>query len=171
MNKADWLDEVGADKTAMVEVKAVIDKWRELRFKLDNAEAVMAEAKKQYDEYVKTVSSTLRQNGLEALKLEDGSMLEVVEQVRCSITKDGRNAVADWLRNKGAEQLVKSQLVVDASHKQQLEEEGIAYDEEVSMNTNSVKAWVKGEMQMGTVGLNDLPKGLSWFQYDEVRVK
>lgn len=168
---SDWLDEVGADKTAMVEVKQVIDKWRELRFALDEQELKYEVAKKQYDEYVKTVSSTLRQNGLEALKLEDGSMLEVVEQVRCSITKDGRNAVADWLRSKGADNLVKAQLIVDASHKAELQQMGVAYDEDVSMNTNSVKAWVRGEMAVQNVGLNDLPKGLSWFQYDEIKVR
>lgn len=169
---SDWLDEVGIDATAMSEVKKVVEKWRDLKFRRDEAEELLKNAEKQYNEFcTDVVSKVFRRNGLESLKLEDGSTVEVVEQVRCSITKDGKNSVANWLREHGAEQLVKSQLIVMPSAAAVLKQMGIGYDEEVSMNTNSVKAWVRGELQVQNVRLEDLPKGLSWYMYDEIRVK
>lgn len=168
---SDWLEEVGTDGTAMEEIKKVVSHWRELKFKLDEATSVMEQAKKVYDEYVKTVASTFRTNGMEQLRLEDGMELEVVAAVRCSITKEGKENVAEWLRAKGADNLVKSQLIVMPSAKAQLDKLGIAYDEDVAMNTNSVKAWVKGEMEMQNITLEDLPKGLSWFMYDDIKVR
>lgn len=169
---SDWLDEVKVDSSAMSEVKKAVDKWRDLKFRRDEAEELFKNAEKQYNEFCNDViAKVFRRNGLESLRLEDGSTVEVVEQVRCSITKDGKNSVAAWLREHGAAQLVKSQLIVMPSAAPKLKEMGIGYDEEVNMNTNSVKAWVKGELEVQNVSLEDLPKGLSWFMYDEIKVK
>lgn len=167
-----WLDDVSVDTTAMAEVKKAVEVWRELKFKMDSAEAVFNEAKKVYEEYCKdVVSRVFRQNGLESLRLDDGSTVEVVSKIRCSIQKDSKNTVADWLRAHDADNLVKAELVVMASQKEKLDSIGVPYDEEVDMNTNSVKAWVKGEIERGNVGVDDLPKGLSWFVYDEIVAK
>lgn len=166
---SDWIDEVAVDKTAMSEVKACIVTLKKALDAMTKAEMQYEIAKEKYEQEVKKTSELLRLNGLEALKCEDGSQLELVQNVRCSISKSGKDSVAQWLRQQGAERLVKSQLVVDSSHSSELKNMGIAYDEEVEMNTNSVKAWVKGEMEMGNVSVSDLPKGLSWFSYEEVK--
>lgn len=169
---SDWLEEVGADATAMAAVHKAVDKWRELRFKRDEAESRFKAAEKVYNDFCNDVVAKLfRQNGLEALKLEDGSTVEVVEKIRCSIQKDSKKQVADWLRQHQADNLVKSQLIVMPSAAPKLKELGIGYDEEVDMNTNSVKAWVKGEMNVQNISVDDLPKGLSWYEYDEIQVK
>lgn len=138
---------------------------------MDDAESVYKARKAEYDDYVKVFAQVFRTNGLESLRLEDGSEVGVVAKVSCSIQKAHKAEVADWLREHGAEQLVKAQLIVMPSAKQKLDELQIAYDEDVEMNTNSVKAWVRGEMDMQNVGLDDLPKGLSWYVYDDVQVK
>ena len=174
MAEESWLDEAVADKTAMAEVKAQVVRWRELRKELAEAETKFKCAQMMYDNFCQQVlSQTLRQNGLEALKCEDGTLLTVELQTRCSIKKDeaSKADVAKWLREQGADNLIKSQLIVMPSAKAALDKLGIAYDEDVSMNTNSVKAYILGEMRMNNISAADLPKGLSWYQYDTISFK
>ena len=171
---SSWLDEQPADSTAMAEVKQVVAKWRELKAAMDEAEFNFTRAKNIYEAYVKSdMVGRLRQNGIESLGLEDGSRLEVVQQTKCSIKKDqaSQDEVAAWLRQHEADQLVKSQLIVMPSQKAVLDKMGIAYDEDITMNTNSVKAFILGEMRMNNIQVEDLPKGLSWYQWDDVVVK
>lgn len=169
---SDWLDSMPTDATSMQLVKAGIEKWREVKFKLDSAEMSYKYAQEQYDKQVQELCQLMRKQGLEGMKLEDGTMLEIVPKIKCSILKDEskRLAVADWLREQGADALVSSTLTVMPSAKAVLEANGVAYDENVAMNTNSVKAWVKGEMEKGNLGIDDLPKGLAWFQWDDISV-
>lgn len=171
---ANWLDEQPADATAMAEVKQVVAKWRELREALAKAEFEYTQAKNLYEAFVKTdMVGKLRTNGIETLGLEDGSRLEVVQQTKCSIKKDkaSQDQVAAWLREHDADNLVKSQLIVMPSQKAKLEQMGIAFDEEVSMNTNSVKAFILGEMRMNNIQTEDIPSGISWYQWDDIAVK
>ena len=169
-----WLDEVKADSTAMDEVKAQVARFRELKHALDAAEVAYKSAQMMYDNFCQQIlSQTLRQNGLEALKCDDGTLLTVEQQTKCSIKKDkaSKDNVAAWLREQGADNMIKSQLIVMPSAKAQLDRLGIAYDEDVSMNTNSVKAYILGEMRMGNLTSEDLPSGLSWYQFDTISVK
>lgn len=170
----NWLDEQPVDATALSEVKQVVAKWRELREALAKAEFEYTQAKNLYDAFVKTdMVEKLRTNGVETLGLADGSRLEVVQQTKCSIKKDkaSKAQVASWLREHDADNLVKSQLIVMPSQKEKLEQMGIAFDEEVSMNTNSVKAFILGEMRMNNIQTEDIPSGISWYQWDDIAVK
>ena len=171
---SDWLDELPADQTAMGEVKAMIQQWKALRAKLVAAETAYACAQAVYDNFVKNVAvAKLRQNGLESLKLEDGTLLTVVQQTKCSVKKDdvSKKQVAKWLQEVGAPALVQSQLIVMESNEEQLKKLGIPFDKEVSMNTNSIKAFVLGEMAVNHMTAADLPKGLSWYQWDDIKVQ
>lgn len=173
MSNADWLDEVGADSTAMGEVKQMIQTWRDKRKAMVLAEAAFLQAKAEYEDYVKqTACSTLRMNGLESLKLEDGTLVTVVTQTKCGVKKseaDKKN-VADWLKAQGVDRLVSETLTVMPSAKDKLEELGIAYDRNVTMNTNSIKAYILSEMRVGNLSQDDLPNGLSWYQWDDIQV-
>lgn len=165
---SDWLDNA---VTLTSEVKKAIEKWQKADMKVVEAEIALAQATKEYANVVNDVSELLRQNGIEALRLETGEMLEVVEKIRCSIKKDKVNEVADWLRSRGMDNLVSSQLLVMPSQKSVLDKMGVAYDEKVEMNTNSVKAYVKGELQVGNMEREEIPEGIGWFVYDDIVVK
>jgi hypothetical protein len=169
-----WIDEQQTDSSALAEVKASIDKWRELKFAMDEAESKFLHAKNTYEEYVKNeLVGKLRTNGIESLGLEDGAKLELQTQYKCSIKKDeaSKMQVAEWLREQGMDNLVKNTLIVMPSAKAKLDELHIPYDEDIAMNTNSIKAYIKGEMQINNIKQEDLPKGLSWYQWDDVIIK
>jgi hypothetical protein len=166
-----WLDDNNnSNNTVMNEVKQKVEKWREKKFKMDNLEQQFLAAKADYEAFVhSSFVLTLRQNGLESLGLEDGSTIEVVQQTRCSLKKDeeSKKEVAAWL----PDYLSSRTLIVPASFSTILKEHSVPFDEDIKMNTNSVKAWILGEMRMGNVKAEDLPKGISWFQWDDVVVK
>jgi hypothetical protein len=169
----DWLDEVKADKTAMAEVNAMVEKLRIAQFEKDNAEAVLNEATNRYQKIVQEVCQCFRNNGLEALKCSDGHSVEITSNVRCSIKKDAASKaeVAKWLRDRGMENLVSSELIVMPSQAEKLRKMNVPFDEETTMNTNSVKAYVRSELNQGSMTRDDIPKGLSWFEYDDVVIK
>jgi septum formation inhibitor MinC len=176
---SDWIDELPSDETAMKEVKQVVQQWRKLRADMQKAEIVYKTAQSAYEDFVKKeMVQRLRQNGLEALKLEDGTMLQVEQKVKCSLKgrtdadKDRNLAdMSKWLEEHGASALVTSILNVMPSQKQKLREMGIAFDEKTSINTNSVKAWILGEMRMNNIRQEDLPACLSWYMWDDISVK
>lgn len=168
-----WLDEENkTEPTAMAEVKEAVKRWRELKFKMDEAESMFAEAKRVYEKYCsEVVAQVFRHNGLESLRMEDGSEVSVVSKVRCSVLKDHVKGVAQWLREHDAENLVTATLTVPTRAARLLEQNLIPYEEEVRMNTNQIKAFVKGEMEAGNVTTSDLPSGLSWYMYDDIVYK
>lgn len=174
MENNEWLDELPVDGTAMAEVKQLVAKWRQLKAVLVAAETAYKCAEAEYTQFIQSyMVGKLRQNGLEALTLEDGTLLTVVQQTRCSVKKDSasKEEVAAWLRSKGADALVKSELKVSNLRKDELNKLGIPFDEEVSMNTNSIKAYILGEMRVNNMTAEDLPKGLSWYQWDDINVQ
>lgn len=167
----DWIDDVPVDDTAMTVIKSVVAEYRTLVFNVQQKEAELKYAQEQLQKCVADAAKLLRSNGMEAIKCEDGTMIEVVQNVKCSVVKDRKQEVADWLRDRDMGDMVKSQLIVMESAKQRLDEMGIGYDEDLSMNTNSIKAYVRGEMERGNLSVDELPKGLSWFQYDDLKVR
>ena len=169
-----WIDEVNPDGTAMAEIKQAIAVFKQKQKQMIEAETTYLAFKNEYDEYCKVLAQTLKQNGVEAMKCEDGSMIEVDSQVKASLKKDyqSRQEVANWLESYGLGNLVTHQYQITATPavKTLLESNNIAYDDELNMNTNSIKAFVKGELQKGNMTEADIPKGLSWYQFDVIKV-
>ena len=52
-----------------------------------------------------------------------------------------------------------------------LEKNGIGYDEDMVMNTNRVKAYVRSELNSGNLQVDEIPKGLSWWQYSVLDIR
>lgn len=173
------LDDVSVETTAslMAQIQKHVKELRNLQWKMIEAEEAFKQAEKEYLDYSRNVMpDVFRLNGLEALRMEDGSMVRVVTKTQCSINKNDRDraSVAQWLREHGAEQLVKSECIVPPSQVEKLKAASITYEEETTMNTNSVKAFVLDQLgQKGspaTITRDDLPKGLNFFQFDEMEI-
>lgn len=173
------LDDVNVETTAslMAQIQKHVKELRNLQWKMMEAEEAFKQAEKEYLDYSRNVMpDVFRLNGLDALRMEDGSMVRVVTKTQCSINKNDRDraVVAQWLREHGAEQLVKSECIVPSSQIEKLKASSITYEEETTMNTNSVKAFVLDQLgQKGspaTITKDDLPKGLNFFQFDEMEI-
>lgn len=173
------LDDVNIEQTKglMAQIQEHVKELRALQWKMIEAEEAFKTAEKAFNDYSRTVMPDLfKMNGLDMLRMDDGSIVRVVTKTNCSINKNDsdRNNVADWLREHGAGQLVKSECIVPTSQVEKLKAASITYQEETTMNTNSVKAFVLDQLgQKGapaTISKEDLPKGLNFFQFDEMEI-
>ena len=174
------LDDVSVEQTAglMAQIQEHVKKLRALQWDMIQAEEAFMRAEKAYNDYSRTVMPDLfKMNGLDALTMDDGSVVRVVTKTNCSINKNDidRANVAKWLREHGAPQLVKSECIVPPSQVEKLKAANIIYQEETTMNTNSVKAFILDQLgQKGapaTITKEDLPKGLNFFQFDEMEIQ
>lgn len=179
MSQEYELDGVNIEQTKelMQQVQMHVKELRVLQWKMLEAEEAFKNAERTYQDYSRNVLPDLfKLNGLEALQMDDGSMVRVVTKTQCSINKNDRDraTVAEWLHQHGADNLVKSECVVPSSQIEKLRAASIIYEEETTMNTNSVKAFIIDQLgQKGspaTITKEDLPKGLNFFQFDEMEV-
>lgn len=173
------LEDVSVEQTSglMAQIQEHVKKLRALQWKMIEAEEAFKKAEQAYNEYSRTVMPDLfKMNGLDMLSMDDGSLVRVVTKTNCSINKNDadKNTVATWLREHGAPQLVKSECIVPVSQVEKLKAASITYEETMTMNTNSVKAFVLDQLgQKGapaTITKEDLPKGLNFFQFDEMEI-
>ena len=173
------LDDVEIQQTSglMKQINEQIDKLLSLKRQLDDLAEKYKEAEDKYIEFSRTVMPSLfHANGIDSLQATDGRMISIVTKTSCSVNKNAKdkNNVADWLRSHEAEELVKSELRVPESQLEKVKAAGIIYEEETTMNTNSIKAFLLGALgQKGspaTITVDELPKGLNFYQWDEVEI-
>lgn len=173
------LEDVSVEQTAglMAQIKEHVEKLRSLQWAMISAEEAYKKAEEEYLKYSRTVMPDLfKMNGLDMLQMEDGSIVRVVTKTNCSINKNDadRNNVAEWLRSHNGEELVKAECIVPVSQEDAMRQAGIIFEEKTTMNTNAVKAFLLDQLgQKGspaTITKEDLPKGLNFFQFDEMEV-
>lgn len=162
----------------MEEIKKQVNVLRSFREKMEQAEAQFKEAKEAYENFAtNTLPDMFKLNGISAVSDDEGHIYAVETVTSCSINKNAadKNNVINWLRQQGADTLVKGQCVVPLSQKEALSAASITYEEETTVNTNSVKSFVLSALGQkespATIAKEDLPKGLNFFQYDHVVVK
>lgn len=148
------------------------DALQKLEFQMLEAEENFNKLKAKFLATARSVAETFAMNGIDELTTTSGIRYRVETVSQCSIKKDAKRNVAKWLREHGADHLVKEQCIVPVSQKQKLDAEKIIYEEDVDCNTNSVKAFLLGALgQKGspaTITMDDLPNGLTLFQYETV---
>lgn len=174
------LDGVEIEQTAglMKQIQDHVKELRKRQWAVEEAEEALRKAQKSFDDYSQHVLPDLfKMNGLDMLKMEDGSIVRVITTTRCSINKDAKDKqnVAEWLRKHNGESLVKSECICPSSQIEALRANGIIYQEETTMNTNAVKAFLLDQLgQKGAPAVitkEELPKGLNFYQFDEMEIQ
>lgn len=174
------LDGVEIEQTAslMAQIQDHVKELRRRQWAVMEAEEALRKAQTSYDDYSQHVLPDLfKMNGLDMLRMEDGSIVRVITTTRCSINKNDvdKQNVAEWLRKHNGESLVKSECVCPSSQLQALKNAGIIYQEETTMNTNAVKAFLLDQLgQKGSPAVitkEELPKGLNFYQFDEMEIQ
>lgn len=173
------LEGVEIEQTAnlMAQIKEHVAELRRRKWAVEEAEEALRKAQASYDDYSQHVLPDMfKMNGLDMLQMEDGSIVRVITTTRCGINKNDvdKQNVAKWLREHNGESLVKSECICPSSQLEALKNAGIIYQEETTMNTNAVKAFLLDQLgQKGSPAVitkEDLPKGLNFYQYDEMEV-
>ena len=173
------LDGVEIEQTAnlMKQIKEHVLELKRRKWAVEEAEEALRKAQASYDDYSQHVLPDMfKMNGLDMLQMDDGSIVRVITTTKCGINKNHKDRanVAKWLREHDGGALVKSECVCPSSQLQALKNAGIIYQEETTMNTNAVKAFVLDQLgQKGApakITKEDLPKGLNFYQFDEMEV-
>lgn len=173
------LEDVSIEQTSnlMSQIKEHVKKLRALKWAMLEAEENFKKAEKEYLQYSRAVMPDLfKMNGLDALTMEDGSVVRVITTTNCSINKNDADKanVAKWLREHKGESLIKAECIVPSSQVDVLKANNITFEEKTTMNTNSVKAFLLDQLgQKGspaTITKEDLPKGLNFYQFDEMEI-
>lgn len=173
------LEDVSIEQTLnlMNQIKEHVKKLRALKWAMLEAEENYKKAEQEYLQYSRIVMPDLfRMNGLDALTMEDGSVVRVITTTNCSINKNDADKanVAKWLREHNGDSLIKSECIVPPSQIDVLKANSVIYEEKTTMNTNSVKAFLLDQLgQKGspaTITKEDLPKGLNFYQFDEMEI-
>lgn len=139
-----------------------------------DAESALALAKKNYMDYAKSLADEFHLNGITSIGSDDGRIYSLKMNTTCSINKNKTDKmnVINWLRAQGAEHLVTHYYEVPASQQEKLQQYGIINEEITDCNTNAVKSFVLGALGQkdipATITIDDLPKGLNFFQFESV---
>lgn len=174
------LDGVEIEQTAnlMAQIKDHVKELRRRKWAVEEAEEALRKAQASYDDYSQhTLPDLFKMNGLDMLRMDDGAIVRVTTTTRCSINKNDadRQNVAKWLREHDGASLVESECICPVSQLPALKNAGIIYEEQTTMNTNKVKAWLLDQLgQKGAPAVitkEELPKGLSFYQYDEMEIQ
>lgn len=174
------LDGVEIEQTAnlMAQIKDHVAELRKRQWAVEEAEEALRKATKSFEDYSQHVLPDLfKMNGLDMIRMDDGAIVRVATKTTCSINKNDvdRQNVAKWLRDHNGEALVKSECICPSSQIDLLKKAGVIYEETTTMNTNAVKAFLLDQLgQKGAPAVitkEELPKGLNFYQYDEMEVQ
>lgn len=126
---------------------------------VDAAELALRAAK---DAYTRTEQEDLpelmREFGLTELRLEDGTRVDVREDVQAAITEERRASAHAWLREHGFGGLIKTAVTVSFGRNeedqarvlaQRLAEEKYATDCAESVNPQTLRAFVRERLEAG----------------------
>lgn len=155
----DTLKELGEKIQSLLEVR------QKIAFLEDKVSEAEAEEKALSGEEIPTI---LLSRGLSSIRLATGEKVEIKESVYASVPKDliKRKSVLKWLSENEGEYLIKRELVVEdpeAHLVDYLRKQHVLFEQRLSVNTNSFKAYLssnlgmkKGSLQ--TMELGDIPQ-------------
>lgn len=114
----------------------------------------------------------MREIGMKSFQLEDGSVVEVTDEVDCSITEANRARAHDWLLANGFGGLIKTEVVVafgkgehEAAMKCAEEVGGVAQER---VHPSTLKSFIKEQMAKGAAVPFDL---FSVHPYSKAKLK
>ena len=167
-----------ADFKVLSNIKSMAEHLKKLALDVEAADLALKEAQKEYDSYRFNVLPTaMLSAGLQQLTLEDGSTISIKNKFYCNPNKNDadRQIIGAWLKDNGAEHLIKRTAIVDGAQIENLKKSDVPYVEKWDMNTNSLKAWIKS--QLGADGgeaqfsIQDIPDCVHFSQIDEAEIK
>lgn len=167
----DYLTETQAPTQLLESVKKQSTILKQLEFEMMIAEEKFRQAQQKYLDFAtKQLPELYLGAGIASLKLEDGSTIGIKTHTKASIKKGKEQSVLDFLRSHNADNLIKEELVVSQVNYDALKAAGIPFEEKSNVNTNSLKAYVLDEMSQGNLTEQDLPEGLSWYQWQQAEI-
>ena len=104
-----------AENTDLGALSIHVEKIMDLDKQLEHQENIMKELKNQRDKISsETIPAILAEQGLQSLKLADGTVLEVNKKYSCTLPKDPqkKSSAYQWLRDQGLGDIIKNEVAV-----------------------------------------------------------
>lgn len=107
----------------------------------------------------KTLPDAMREIGLTAIQLEDGSSITITPVIGAHISKVNLKAAHDWLRENGFGDLIKNEIKLAFGKEEdhladqavaQMEELGFPVERKEAVHHSTLKAFVKEQLEKGT---------------------
>jgi hypothetical protein len=173
-NEFEFLEEDGMENDAMLMVSTWGKELCTLKAEYELALAAMEDAKNRYEDFrCKFLPQQMSIRGIKGLQLDNGLSLDVVTKFHCTPNKnkEDREKMRIWLEEHNGGDLISEELKVSSIHADKLVEIGVPYEEEVNINTNSLKAWLKGELGhnggVANIDISDIPSCVHFVELEE----
>ena len=175
---SDFYDSLEPNEPAKAITEQAAEFAQELRNKqeaINNATKVLKAATDDYNHLAHDIiPDYYKANGISKMCLEDGTIISIDEKLTCSPTKGMSDKLAEWLRANGGDDLVKSKLEIDVKFIESIKAAGIPFIEETTVNTNSLKAWLKDALgKSGSVArleVKDIPDFINLFMFNDTKI-
>lgn len=152
------------DKGVLKNLSEMGEKLKQLQLKMLETQTLAEAAKKEYEHYANVIiPQEMFSAGVDSIGLATGGSLKVKRNFYCQPNKNeaDRKKIVEWLRANGGGHLVKHDASVSAEDMEKLDAQGIPYIENTSVNTISLKAFLKDKIGATTgiqqIAVEDIP--------------
>jgi hypothetical protein len=177
----DYLTECSiaqSDKTVLKNLSEMGEKLKELQLNMLKAQTEAERAKKEFEHYANVIiPQEMFSAGIDSISLVSGGSLKVKRNFYCQPNKNAedRKKIVDWLRANGGDHLVKHDASVSAEDMDKLEANGIPFIENTSVNTTSLKAFLKDKLGVTTgvqqIDIKDIPECIHFQEVTTVELE
>lgn len=165
MSEYDYLETKPASDSVIKHVSEMCEHLKALKVKMLEAETAYDLAKKEYEHFASTVlPNEMFSAGITDMTLVTGGRVTIEHAYYCQPNKNDNDMkiITEWLKANGGSHIVKEQCYVDSADIDKLETNNIPYIDKSTINTNSLKAFIKDKLGLsnGTKQINveDIPK-------------
>ena len=164
-NDLSYLENISTqDKGVLKNLSTMGEKLKELQIKMLETQAAAEQAKKEFEHYANVIiPQEMFSAGVDSIGLASGGSLKVKRNFYCQPNKnpEDKKKIVEWLRANGGGHLVKHDASVSAEDMDKLEKNGIPFIENTSVNTTSLKAFLKDKIGATTgvqqIQVEDIP--------------
>lgn len=142
----DYLNIEDNDKQVLSHLSKMGEQLKQLKQEMLEAEAAFDAAKKKYEHYANVViPSEMHSCGVNSISLASGGSLSLKHNFYCQPNKNAedRRKIVEWLRDHNGGHIVEHDATVSADDFKELEDSGIPFVENVSVNTQKLKSFLK----------------------------
>lgn len=166
------------DKSVLKNLSTMGEKLKELQLRMLEAQTLAEQAKKEFEHYANVIiPQEMFSAGVDSISLSSGGSLKVKRNFYCQPNKNpaDKAKIAAWLRANGGGHLVKHDASVSATDMDKLEQNGIPFVENTSVNTTSLKSFLKDKLGVTTgvqqIKIEDIPPEIHFQEVTTVELE
>ena len=154
-NNYDYLTEgiQEQDRTVLKNLSQMGEKLKQLRTRMLETQAAAEQTKKEYEHYANVIiPQEMFAAGVDSIGLASGGKLQVKHNFYCQPNKnpEDRMRIVKWLRENGGSHIIKQEASVSVESTDALQAAGIPFVENLSVNTASLKSFIKDKIGAST---------------------